>query len=215
MDAISPPAVSLDPRFSYSFSSLSVNTEQANLEYKSLVIATSLPPRREDAVNLDQFRKNRALSLSADEILARINEELKGVLPEGVESLSPAEATPEATADRVVNSIMGLYEAFAKSRPELTDEERVNAFFEQARKGVEEGYRDAYELLKGLGAFEFEGVEDGVVKTKELIHDGLAAGEAKLREALGLTSSSVAEESAAIVNQGLREVAGGKISVIV
>src|SRR2546423_1800378 len=46
-----------------------------------------------------------SLSLTGKQIVDKINEQLKISLPNGVQSLNPADVTPQATADRIVTGV--------------------------------------------------------------------------------------------------------------
>jgi hypothetical protein len=112
-------------------------------------------------------------ALTAKEILQRINKELKDELPEGIESLDPADHTPEATADRIVSGVTAFFDVFARQNKELQGDELVDAFIETIKRGVQKGYDDAYQILEAVGAFDVEGVREGVQQTKILIESKL------------------------------------------
>lgn len=154
----------------------------------------------EDALDLSPVKRKRALSLTAKEIVSKINELLKLQLPEGVESLSAEETTPEATAKRIVDGVTGFYDVFAKQNPTLKDDELLDAFMSEIRGGVDQGYSDAYETLDGLGAFEFNGVREGVEKTRSLIDELLQKFEDEKRASF---TSSPSVETAATVNANI------------
>ncbi|MBX7143080.1 MAG: DUF5610 domain-containing protein [Oligoflexia bacterium] len=160
----------------------------------------------------------KALSLSADEIVQKLNEMLKDSLPEGIESLKPEDTTPEATADRIVSQSTALFDAYAKQNPNLDSEELLNSFMDQVRKGIDQGYDEAFQILDGLGAFQFDGVKEGIEKTKALIEDKLKAFEAFKREELGLPPISdqqdVSKQVAQQVSPQVLASAGKALSVV-
>lgn len=121
-------------------------------------------------------------ALTAREILARINEELKDELPEGVESLDPNDYTPEATADRIVAGVTAFFDVFARQNKELQGDELVDAFIETVKRGVQKGYDEAYKILEGIGAFEVEGVREGIEQTKILVESKLDAFAAEKKQ---------------------------------
>ncbi|MCB0331310.1 MAG: DUF5610 domain-containing protein [Bdellovibrionales bacterium] len=130
------------------------------------------------------------LTISAEEIVAQLNEYLAEDLPEGLESLNPEDFTPEATANRIVDQIAGLFPAFRDQNPNLSDEEAVEEFITLANKGIEQGYNEAFDILDGMGAFQIGGVEESISKTLELLKERMADLEVKLRESLGLPEES-------------------------
>lgn len=179
------------------------SAEEVAAESDAVVLEASLSvdipavgkrPKRDEVEEL-----YKSLTLTADEIVAKINEQLKIELPEGVQSLKPEEVTPEATADRIVKGVTAFFDIFAKQNSSLDAEALLNKFMSEIRKGVEQGYGEAIDILRGLGAFEFAGVEEGVRTTKVLIDEKLAVYEKKKREELGLApqGDEVAESSAA------------------
>ena len=100
--------------------------------------------------------------------------------------VKPEEVTPEATADNIVSHVTSLFSIFQKQNPNLSDEDVLNKFLDEVKRGVKEGYDDAYSTLDSLGAFQFDGVKDGVEQTKKLIEEKLKKFEAQKREELGL-----------------------------
>ena len=128
----------------------------------ALIIETSLSASSGDRVTTGLNSSEKGLVLTAREIVDRINELLKIKLPNGIESLKPQEVTPEATADRIVSGVTAFFDIYAKQHPDLSDEDLVTSFMDTIRGGVEQGYSDAYGILEGLGAFQFEGVRAGV-----------------------------------------------------
>ena len=170
-------------------------TTNSNLDADALIIE-SINEKDEDSVNVSFADLYKSLSVEARKIIDALNAELKTELPDGIQSLSPEQVTPDATASRIVQGITALFDIYAKQNPNLAPEELLSSFMEQARKGVDQGYGDALHTLEGLGAFEFDGVLEGVQKTKELIEAKFVAYEAQKRKELGLdvAAEQVAEE---------------------
>ncbi|MBN8549981.1 MAG: DUF5610 domain-containing protein [Deltaproteobacteria bacterium] len=150
----------------------------------------------------------KGLSISAQNIVDKLNELLKAKLPDGIQSLKPEEVTPEATAERIVSGVTGFFEVFAKQNPDLDPEELLAKFMSEVRKGVESGYNDAAKTLEDLGAFEFDGVKDGIEKTKSLIEEKLKAFESHKRQDLGLDPKVDAESVAEVTKQQVLQQAG-------
>lgn len=165
------------------------------------------PQSASDSVEFDFSSAGKAIVLSEREIVEKLNELLAEKLPDGIESLSPEEVTPEATAERIVTGATSFFDVFARQNPELEGEELLSSFMDTIRSGIETGYGQAYETLDGLGAFEFEGVKEGIQKTKGLIEEKLQAFEAMKREQLGIVSEIADNTTASLLAEGGRQVA--------
>lgn len=177
---------------------VSYRSVEASFSYRELVIQKTLgSDQGNDQVTLGIPALSQGLSVSAEEIVKRINEKLKSVLPDGVQSLKPEETTPEATADKIVKGVTGLFDYFAKRHPELQGEDLLTGFMDTIRAGVEQGYGDASKFLSDNGAFEIDGVKSGIEKTKGLIDQKLKEFEATKRKELGLDSKDPEVKAAA------------------
>ena len=160
------------------------------LKKDSLVIQHTMQSHRTDKVDVGFKDLYKGLSISAQQIVDKLNEMLKAKLPDGLQSLQPEEVTPEATASRIVSGATAFFQVYAEQNPGLEGEELLASFMKTIRSGIQKGYEDAYGILKGLGAFEFEGVEDGIKKTMELVEEKLKAFEEMKRKELGLATPS-------------------------
>lgn len=138
-----------------------------------------------DLVQVEVHGKFKALKVSADKILERLNEKL-GL--NFVSSLSKEEGfyTPEKTADRIVTGISLLFDRFAQQNPKLGKEELVTEFFKRARSGMNEGYSSAVGTLKEVGAWEHEGMKESIEETRRLLDDKMNAFERMKRLEMGL-----------------------------
>lgn len=144
-----------------------------NTGHNQLVIDKVL--NRSDEVSINFANKYKGLTITAQEIVRKLNELLKDKVPNGLESLNPEEHTAEATATRIVQGATAFYQAFAKQNPGLEDQELLDKFMDTLRSGIQKGYDEAYNTLEGLGAFGVEGVKEGVEETKILIESKLQA----------------------------------------
>jgi hypothetical protein len=185
---------------------------QSRYNSDALVLESILPNTSDnsDASVVEIDRVSQTLSLSSDQILAKLNALLKDKLPAGIESLNVDDYTPEKTADSIVGSITALFANFQSSNPELSPEQQLSHFMAAARSGVDEGYSDAYETLDGLGAFSFDGVKSGIEQTKILITQKLTAFEAAQKKSLGI--DSVQKPSAEITAEALLSQGGLRLA---
>jgi len=144
----------------------------------------------------DNFQElYKALSLTGKEIVDKINEQLKVVLPDGVQSLKPQDVTPDATASRIVAGVTAFFDTYAKQNKNLSGEKLVDSFISEVQKGVTQGYGDAFKYLEGIGAFKVGGVQAGIEKTRSLIDEKLAAFAEQKKKNLGVTPPSEAPKT--------------------
>jgi hypothetical protein len=199
---------------SYSAVSLRISTPQTQVDYlaiESLSAGTTYGSSDAAEVSFDDLYQG--LSLSAQKIIDKINELLKTQLPDGVQSLKTEDVTPEATAERIVSTVTGLFSSYSKQHPELEGKDLLDGFMKEARDGVQQGYDDAFNILKGLGAFEYDGVQAGVEQTKTLIGNKLDAFEQKMLKELGIDTSTTAQVSSQVSNQLLAQGGSGVLNV--
>lgn len=140
---------------------------------------------KEDALVINLISKKDpksfALNLTGQEIVDKLNEILKDKLPEGIESLDPSEVTPEKTAERIADGAIALFSAYKAQNPNLSEEELLDGFMETIRGGITQGYEEAAGILEGLGAFNFEGVREGIEKTMKLVEEKLQKFESEVK----------------------------------
>lgn len=178
------------------------------------IIITDLQERNHD-VRDAQSRATDSLSFTAKKVLEKLNEILAPHLPQGVQSLKPEDHTAEKTADRIVSQVTALYGAYAKQNANKDPEELLEGFMSLVRKGVDQGYEEAFSILEGIGAFEVEGVKSGVEETKRLIGEKLDAFEKYLSRELGITTEEPLKEEnfEAPVTQSLLAQGGAQLNV--
>jgi len=202
------------------------NRATPKAEYKSVItdsfeaMGIKTPGRsKQDSVQINFQDLYKSLTLTAKEIIDKLNELLKADLPDGLQSFKPADVTPEKTADRIVKQVTGLFGLYAKQNPDLEGEDLVNGFMDTIRGGVQKGYDEAFAILEGLGAFGFDDVQGGVERTKELIDEKLGLFEQELRKSLGLEATepeTITQDSVADpFGRALLAQAGGGILKLV
>ena len=188
---------------SSTFGSISLPPSVAALKYgkDELILRQLRTDQEEDQVDVSFGTLDKNLTITAQQIVEKLNELLKPVLPDGIASLKPEDTTPEATAERIVRGATAFFDVYAKQNPGLQGDELLNKFMQTIRGGIDAGYSDAYKTLEGLGAFQFEGVESGIQETKRLIEEKLQAYEAQKREDLGLGQPISSNTSNALLQQ--------------
>ena len=161
------------------------------------IAALSNPEPKSDSSSVNFQDLYKSLTITAKEIVDKINEKLGASLPDGVQSLKPEDVTPEATADRIVKGVVGLYSIYAKQNKGLEGEDLLISFIDTVKSGIDSGYSDAIGILENLGAFQYDGVREGLAKTRSLIDEKLAKFETEKRSELGLAPAKDATPPAA------------------
>ncbi len=154
----------------------------------------------------------KGLSIAGKTVIDKLNEILKAKLPNGIQSLKPEDVTSEATADRIAMGATSFFHVFATQNSNLQGEELLNKFMETIRGGIKKGYDAASATLEGVGAYQFDGVKQGVDETMGLVEKKLQQFEAYMREQMGLqsTQSDAATQTAQNVEQAVLTQAGAK-----
>lgn len=163
-----PPLSSPSDKITEKEEKISSNTN-AKSQADSMVISQL------DQVNIKVKEVYKGLTLLAQKVLSKLDEILQAELPNGIASLNPEDHTAEKTAQRIADGVTALFPIFAKQNPELQGEELMSAFLETVNGGIKQGYSEAVDILKGIGAFEFEGVESGIEETMKLVDQKLKA----------------------------------------
>jgi len=122
-------------------------------------------------------------------ILQTLAQQIPGMNLEGMKKLDANQFTPEKVADRISNFVAQGME-LARARGE--SEENIQKLYDRAMKGVEKGFREAKEILNGLGVLNGKIAQD-VAKTEELTFEKLRALSPDQRMASDLVSMSVAQ----------------------
>ncbi len=90
---------------------------------------------------------SQALSSLQNKAMTALAREIPGVESADLQALDPGEYTPEKIADRIGKYVsMGL----ANARAQGKSEEDVQALYDSAVKGVEQGFKEAKEVLSNL-----------------------------------------------------------------
>ena len=201
---------SLAPLSSTSPAALSDLSTSPEDQYKQVLVDTLLSNGSgEDTVDVGVDTLTKGLTVSTQQIISKLNELLKDKVPDGVESLNPDDYTPEKTADRIVTGVTALFSNYLKQHEGEDPEKVLSSFLDAARSGVQSGYDDAFETLKGLGAFEVDGVQSGIEETKRLIEQKLSDFEVAKRKELGLSDTAdLSDQGASLVQTNLLAGAG-------
>lgn len=155
---------------------------------------------------------SRAMNITAQKLLEKVTQLLsekygQTKTPEGVNDAKKDPFTPEATSDRIVKGIGGIFSAYAKKNSDMSPEELISSFMEKAYQGVDQGYKEAGQTLTDNGLFSVSGVKDRADQTISLVKDKLAELEKALRQQYGL-ESTVEGDTAKLVAGEISSQAG-------
>lgn len=141
--------------------------------------------------------KNEPLALLLKSAISSINELLA---PEFGDNAIEAAATanfdnsPEATAGRIVALSTGFFEAFKQQHLGEEEADTLKTFMETIRQGFEQGFKEAREILEGLGVLDGD-IASGIDQTYQLVLKGYADFEASF------ATSASADSSAAMADE--------------
>ncbi len=130
---------------------------------------------------------NDSLSLLYKTALEGINAELEPVFGENAAQKiydSGIDTSPEATAERIVAFATSFYSRYKELNPGRSEEEQLDNFLKVIGGGIEKGFADAKDILKGLKVYEGE-VESGVDQTYAKVMAGLDSFREKMLELAG------------------------------
>ncbi|MDO8843032.1 DUF5610 domain-containing protein [Methylicorpusculum sp.] len=120
---------------------------------------------------------NEPLTLVYKAALDGINAELKAEF--GDDALQKAydkgiDISPEATADRIVKFGTAFFEQYRANHSELSDDEAMGQFVQLIGGGIDKGFGEAKDILKGLQVLDGD-IASNIDKTYELVQAGLKA----------------------------------------
>lgn len=122
--------------------------------------------------------KNESLSLLLKTAINGINDVLRPQFGDNaIENALGQDNSAEGTAGRIVSLSTGFYEAFKRQHPGEDEAEVFKQFMSTIRGGFEKGYREAVDILQGLGVFGGD-LASSIGKTYELVLKGYADFEA-------------------------------------
>ena len=127
---------------------------------------------------------SQALAGLQEKAMQALAREIPGMGVSELKALDPAEYTPDKVAGRISHFVaMGLENARARGK----SEEEVQALFESAVKGVEQGFKEAKDILSNLKVLD-GAIAEQVQATEKATFDALD----KLAPARGATATGAA-----------------------
>ncbi|KGK41892.1 hypothetical protein LH51_11320 [Nitrincola sp. A-D6] len=144
---------------------------------------------RQSQVTANKSDSGPALNQLQSKILESMLQHIPGMNLEGLKKLDASNFTPEKVSDRISNFVA---QGMEMARARGDSEEKVQAMYDRAMKGVEKGFEEAKDILSGLKMLEGK-IADDVARTEELTFDKLRALSPEQNTAMGLVSMSAAQ----------------------
>lgn len=130
----------------------------------------------ESAMKYEGSIGNQPQALLLKTALEGINEALKEIGFEKTVEQSAEQGidvSPEATADRIVAFSTNFFPLYLKQHPEMDEQQALTKFVDVISGGIDQGFGEAKEVLKGLNVLEGE-IASNIDKTYELVQKGLS-----------------------------------------
>ncbi|MFN3880812.1 MAG: DUF5610 domain-containing protein [Nitrincola lacisaponensis] len=144
---------------------------------------------KQSAVAANRTGSGPVLNQLQTQILETLSQHIPGMSLDGMKKLDANQFTPEKVAERISQFVANGME-LARARGE--SEEKIQQLYDRAMKGVEQGFREAKEILNGLGVLQGKIAAD-VARTEELTFEKLRALSPEQRTAMEMVSLSVAQ----------------------
>lgn len=186
------------------------NTEKAGSEVsKDKPSAAELSKSNRQELNQTILQNQLEISLKSDNksmtllyktITASIekrlnNDETVAAAPEKANAAKPygqdQDTSPQATADRIVAFATNFYGNYRERNKDLTEEQAMDDFMAKISSGIDQGFADAKDILKGLQQLEGKVASD-IDETYELIQQGLQSFREKTLADKAAAQSAVA-----------------------
>jgi hypothetical protein len=114
------------------------------------------------------------MSMVLKTALTGINEALEADFgKDAIQNATSQDNTPEGTASRIVSLSTAFYDSYKLQHPGEDDETTLNNFMETIKKGVEQGFKEAREVLDGFKVLTGE-LSSNIDKTYDLIQQGFS-----------------------------------------
>ena len=131
----------------------------------------------ESQLSVSVGAKDQPMALLFKTVLEALKEHVDPIL--GTNAIEEAyesglDVSPEATAERIVSQSTAFFSAFQSQErnQDLTLQEQVDKFLEVIGGGIDQGFKEARDILGGLGVLEGD-IASNIDKTYELVQQGL------------------------------------------
>lgn len=141
------------------------SAEEAKAQFNASILKAS--------VEVSISSKNEPMQLLLKSVVTKLNELLKDQLGDNaIQSAASQDNTPEGTAGRIVSLSTGFFEAYKAKHPGEGQAKVVDHFLETIKKGIDQGFKEARDILQGLGVLKGD-IASNIDKTYELVQKKL------------------------------------------
>ncbi|MDP3878100.1 MAG: DUF5610 domain-containing protein [Methylobacter sp.] len=121
---------------------------------------------------------NEPMSLLLKAAIEGVNTALEGDLgPNAIQNSydSGIDVSPQATADRIVQMSTAFFDKYHANHKDLSVDDALKSFTELIGKGVDKGFKEARDILSGLGVLDQGDIGKNIDATYDLVQKGLQA----------------------------------------
>jgi len=137
--------------------------------------------------------KNNTLQLLLTSVIANLNEVLKPEFGDNaIQNAVNQDNTPEGTSGRIVDLATGLFGAFKTQHPEQDQATAVDNFLTVIKKGIDQGFKEARNILEGLGVLKGD-IASNIDKTYDLVQKKLDDFRSRMLEPATTTPPDTAQ----------------------
>lgn len=139
--------------------------EEAKAQFNASILKASM--------EVSISSKNEPMQLLLKTVVTKLNEVLKDQLGDNaIQNAVSQDNTPEGTAGRIVSLSTGFFEAFKAQHPGEDQAKLVDRFLETIKKGVDQGFKEARDILQGLDVLKGD-IASNIDRTYELVQKKL------------------------------------------
>lgn len=137
---------------------------EARLQLNAAIVQASL--------DVSLSAGNEPLALLYRSAIGQINELLQPEFgPDAIQGAAGQDNTAAGTAARIVSLSTGFFESYKLQHPGEDEAALLQKFMATIRRGFEQGFREAQEILRGLGVLSGS-IASGIEQTHELVLRG-------------------------------------------
>lgn len=150
----------------------------------------------QESASVSLKSENDPLALVYKSAITSLNEQLQADFgPDAIQNAASQDNSPEGTAGRIVSLSTAFFSAFQQQHTELTGDDALNNFMDTIKGGIEKGFKEARDILKGLKVLGGD-IAANIDKTYDLVQKGLDAFVSNQRQSTSTDESQTGSKVA-------------------